>query len=113
MSVPPDFLCPDILRELDVSVMEKSYTEEFNNWSDIGNEADEAAVSICFWTVSNEDVQTPIKQQTLKSVQKCTTWGTSVWYAWCVEWKVQGEYRINMVQRGRLEIHTHLVLSTI
>lgn len=85
--------------------MEKSYTEEFNNWSDIGNEADEAGEQ---WRCSNT-----YQAADTKEYAKVYQLGYECVVCLVCRVKSAGEFRINMVQWGRLEIHTYIVLSTI
>ena len=95
------FLSPELLRRLDIPVMDERAIEEFEEWSDDENEVvssttstgEEAALvpvtRTRFRTVTNDQLETAVKKWIPKGTQKSTNWGINVWCAWCSERKVE------------------------
>ena len=97
------FLSPELLRGLDIPVMDERAIEEFEKWSNDENEVvsskltsstgEEAALvpvtQTRFRTVTNAQLETAVKKRIPKGTQKSVSWGMNVWLAWCDERKVE------------------------
>ena len=96
------FLSQELLRGLDIPVMDERVIEEFEKWSDNENEVVSSTTSTSgeltalvpvtqtrFRTVTNDQLETAIKKWIPKGTQKSTNWGMNVWCAWCDERKVE------------------------
>ena len=95
------FLSPELLRRLDILVMDERAIEEFEKWSDDEKEIlssttstseDAALVPVSrtrFRTVTNDQLKIAIKKRIPKGTQKSTNWGMNMWCAWCDERKVE------------------------
>ena len=96
------FLSQELLRGLDIPVMDERAIEEFEKWSDDENEVVSSTTSTSgeltalvpvtrtrFRTVTNDQLETAIKKWIPKGTQKSTNWGMNVWCAWCDERKVE------------------------
>ena len=83
------FLSPELLRGLDIPVMDERAIEEFEKWSDDENEAvssttstSEEAVQVPvtrtrFRTVTNDQLETAVKKRIPKGTQKSVLGATS------------------------------------
>ena len=96
------FLSQELLRGLDIPVMDERAIEEFEKWSDDENKVVSNTTSTSgeltalvpvtqtrFRTVTNDQLETAIKKWIPKGTQKSTNWGMNVWCAWCDERKVE------------------------
>ena len=87
------FLSPELLRGLDIPVMDERAIEEFEKWSNDENEvvssklttystSEEAALvpvtQTRFRTVTNAQLETAVKKRIPKGTQKSASWGMNV-----------------------------------